>query len=262
MNYRLGMGGFMDCRIISNKQVGPDYYLMELSIVDSSYNITPGQFVNIKIGKDLILRRPFSIHDYDKDAGILNILYRLVGKGTERLSSYKSGVSIDVLGPLGNGFSKKLTNKKILIIGGGMGGAPLYYLAKSVTLNNKVTVLIGGKDEADIIYYNKIFTDLPVEFGISTVDGSAGYKGNVLSLWQEQYNIKYDFVYSCGPEGMLREVQKISQILDILGEISLEKRMGCGYGVCLSCVCQTSTGNLRTCKEGPIFPIDGVIFND
>jgi len=247
--------------IIDNKIIGPDYYKMDIKAVDIAQKANPGQFIQIKVNSkntyDPLLRRPFSLFDVDKDNGIIKIIYRIVGRGTKIMSEIEIDNNIDILGPLGNGFNINLTNKDIILIGGGMGIVPLFYLYKSMQKNNNIKVLIGAKDFEEIEYFTKIFSDLKY----ATESNNKGYRGTVLDLLLD-YGYDFDYFYACGPNNMLKSLQEISNKNKLNGEISLEKRMGCGTGVCLSCVSKTINGNRRVCKDGPIFSIGEVIFDE
>ncbi len=253
-------------KIKSNTKITKEYYLLELEAGKLIDIIEPGQFLNIRLSTtenyDPLLRRPLSVHDINIEKNSIFLLYRLVGKGTKILSKSKSGEYLDIIGPLGTGFMTDINNKDILIVGGGMGIAPLYYLSKELSINNKLTVLLGGNKENDLKYFAEKFCDISTEIKLATIDGSMGYMGNVIDLWEslEQYN--YDYIYTCGPIPMLVCVQELAEKNNIKGQVSLEERMGCGIGLCLSCVCQTKDGNQRVCKEGPVFPLNKVNFED
>ncbi len=253
--------------ILSNKKVGTDYYYMEFKDSTINEKWSPGEFLHLKVSAeksyDPLLRRPLSLFDVKLEEKIAGLLYCVVGRGTRILTQFEPGYEIDYIGPLGQGFSLK-RNKKILIIGGGMGIAPLYYLTrKLVKKNNKIKILLGGNIETDINFFEKKFKNLNLDIDISLMDGSRGYKGTVIDLWQNKYKgFKPEFIYSCGPEIMLKGIQKIAIKEDIPGEISLEERMGCGVGICLSCVCSTTDGHQRVCKEGPVFSLKEVVFNE
>ncbi len=252
-----------------NIPVGPDYYKMELIAPEIVLAGKPGQFVHLKVNSDNsydpLLRRPFSIHNIDQKYGLLSLIYRVAGKGTTRMSKFIENKEIDLLGPLGTGFKTDFKNKNILIIGGGMGIVPLYYLSKVLDGNNNILVLLGGNSAAEIDYFYNIFTDLSLEVKLATIDGGRGYQGTVVDLWE---NISQgeqkdpDFIYTCGPEAMLKTVQQMAREKGIPGQLLLEKRMGCGIGVCLSCVCKTVNGNKRVCREGPVFSLAEVIFDE
>ncbi|MFP4660922.1 MAG: dihydroorotate dehydrogenase electron transfer subunit [Halanaerobiales bacterium] len=264
--------------IKNNSQVTEEYFLMELDAPNLVDKTEPGQFFNLRFNNgrsyDPLLRRPLSVHDLNKKTGSILLLYRLVGRGTELLSKYKAGESLDILGPLGSGFDVSLEKKKILIIGGGMGIAPLYYLTKKLLADtgksgNHLTILLGGNSKEDLGYFAERFegiktgidASLETDIRYTTIDGSLGEMGNVIELWEKLFRFDYDYLYTCGPVPMLVHVQELAGRYNIDGQVSLEERMGCGIGLCLSCVCKTDKGNQRICKEGPIFPLQSVNFN-
>ncbi len=247
-----------------NHSVGPDIYHMELQAPEIAGRTEPGQFVHLKVRGDgcldPLLRRPFSIHDIDNKKGTVSLVYRVVGRGTEILSSYRKRDRIDILGPLGNGFNTGIRSKRVVIIGGGMGLAPLYLLSRRLSQFNQVEVFAGGEGRDDLEYFLDNFNLLDIELKTATIDGSIGFKGKVTELWDR---LEYcpDYIFACGPRPMLQEVQKIAGLEEIPGQLSLEERMACGTGVCLSCSCKTKKGNKRVCKDGPVFALDEVIFN-
>ncbi|WP_041606404.1 dihydroorotate dehydrogenase electron transfer subunit [Halothermothrix orenii] len=250
----------------NSKQLGNGYYRLDLADSIIARKGIPGQFLHIKISSDNVydplLRRPFSIYDINRDKGIVTIVYRVVGRGTQILKEVDRGNHLDVLGPLGRGFSTDWKNKFLILIGGGMGLAPLYFLAKKLVTSNRVLVLAGGNSEEDLAFFNESYGLLDLNLLNATLDGSTGYKGNVIELFEEQLSYyNPDYIFGCGPRGMLKRLKEITEEHNLMGEISLEERMGCGYGVCLSCVCNTEKGNQRVCKEGPVFNINEVIFD-
>ncbi len=254
-------------KIISNDKISSDYYYMKIKAPEIAVKGLPGQFVHIKVNSDdqsfdPLLRRPFSFFDIDKENGIIEIAYCIVGRGTRILSGYKSQ-KLDILGPLGNSFNYTLKNKNIFIIGGGMGIAPLYYLSKKLSKENKVNVLLGGNTGKDLRFFINKFQKLSLNLKTATMDGSRGFKGTVTELWQDSFDLnKIDYLFSCGPEPMLKEIKDTADRYEIQGEVSLEERMGCGIGVCLSCTCKTKEGNKRICTSGPVLPLEEVIFDD
>lgn len=256
-------------KVIRNKKVGEDYYLLEIEAPEIAVSGNPGQFVHIKISEndlshDPLLRRPFSLHDSDRNRGIIKLVYRIVGRGTELMTDLSRGDKIDILGPLGQGFNTNYNSRKILIIGGGMGIVPLYFLTKEIMDSNEVMILLGGNSTPELQYFVDIFSGLNVGQAAATIDGSIGCCGTVIDLWKEldanEENLNTDFLYSCGPEVMLEKIQKIAENRDIKGQISLEEKMGCGIGVCLSCVCETESGHKCLCKEGPVLSLNEVKF--
>ncbi|HLV09372.1 MAG TPA: dihydroorotate dehydrogenase electron transfer subunit [Halanaerobiales bacterium] len=258
-----------DLTVLENYELSRGYYLMQL-VSGTGEPPLPGQFYQFKIKRDNyshdpLLRRPLSIHNFDREKKVLSFLYRVVGRGTELLSSFITGERVNILGPLGNGFSTDLKDKNILIIGGGMGVAPLFYLARELMSENKVKVFLGFNNFKEADYFDKEFQSNVCKAQISTLDGSYGYKGNVLELLNDYTERVFnggtvDYFYTCGPGQMLAELQQFSRKYRIPGEVSLEERMGCGTGVCLSCVCKTVDGNRRVCSDGPAFNIQDVIF--
>ena len=212
----------------------------------------PGQFVNIKIpGK--YLRRPVSVCDCKE--GRLTLCYKTVGEGTKILSTLKTGEKIDVLTGLGNGYDLEPCGDKPLLIGGGMGCAPLYFLARKLTeTHTSLEVIMGFNTENDI-YYRQKFADLGCNVHIATVDGSFGEKGFATDIIPDEYS----YFYSCGPLPMMKAVNKTAKTS---GQFSLEDRMGCGFGACMGCSLKTKEGYKRICKDGPVFKKEEIIWED
>lgn len=216
----------------------------------------PGQFINIKINDsfDPFLRRPFSIADFNDEEG--TIIYKVVGKGTNLLSLKKIGEEIDVLAPLGNGFEIDDTLNNLLLIGGGMGVAPLLGLARRYNeLNKKIKIVLGFGNISDVILVEEF-----KKYGeviIYTIDGSYGKQGNVLDGLK---NERFDKYFACGPINMLKAI--INKYPDH-GYISLEEKMGCGIGVCMACSCKNKSKLYkRICVEGPVFISSEVVFDE
>ncbi|MBO7214090.1 MAG: dihydroorotate dehydrogenase electron transfer subunit [Clostridia bacterium] len=227
--------------IIENTHLNP--LVMKMVLKGDTTGVKAGQFVNIKID-GLFLRRPISVCELSGD--LLTIIYKIVGKGTEVMSKMQKGEVLDLLTCLGNGYDLSLAGETPLLIGGGVGVPPMYELAKQlIALGKKVTVILGFNATAEI-FYEKEFKDLGATVYVTTVDGSYGIKGFVTDAMK---NLNYSYFYTCGPEPMLKAVFNAS-VTD--GEMSFEERMGCGFGACMGCSCQTLTGNKRICKEGPV----------
>ncbi|MBR2968031.1 MAG: dihydroorotate dehydrogenase electron transfer subunit [Clostridia bacterium] len=209
---------------------------------DTSAITRPGQFINILID-GLFLRRPISVCDYcDED---ITIIYKIVGKGTEKMSKMQVGQKLDVLTGLGNGYDTSFSGDRPLLIGGGVGVPPLYNLAKVLIAQGKqVTVLVGFSHGSDAFYIDE-FKALGANVIVATSDGSMGVKGRVTSYM----DIDYSYIYICGPESMLRSVHEKCVTG---GQFSFEERMGCGFGACMGCSCKTITGYKRICKDGPV----------
>ena len=227
--------------VASNARIADGIYRMSL-MGDVSDFRNPGQFMNINIdGK--YLRRPISV--YDKREGLVEIIYKIVGSGTGLMSGYQKGRILDVLCGLGNGFDTSASGERPLVIGGGVGAPPLYWLVRKLTgEGKKVTVILGFNRKDDVILTEE-FSELVQDLRISTADGSYGEKGFVTALMPEGYT----YYYACGPEPMLRAVHEKASSE---GQLSFEARMGCGFGACMGCSCRTITGYKRICREGPV----------
>lgn len=268
--------------VINNQRLGPDLFRAWLRTDKIAVSVKPGQFVDIRIndGDIPLLRRPFGIHDVKGRE--LAVLYQVLGKGTGYLSKKKSGDVLDVIGPLGNGFDliKPRKSEKVLLAAGGMGIAPLFFLAKKIAeiqnpkskipacrQANKIpiSVIIGAKDKGHILC-EKGFKDLGCDVKISTDDGSQGFKGYVSGLLVEVLtelrtkNHELRAIYACGPKPMLREISLISREKNIPAQLSLESHLACGIGACLGCVINTTQGYKRVCKEGPVFDSKQVVW--
>lgn len=236
-------------KIKENKQLSNDIYLMKLE-GDLSEIKKPGEFVEIKLD-NYYLRRPISVHNYSKNE--LTLLYKVLGRGTNDLSKYQIGKELDVLVGLGNGFDISKSNKPLLIAGG-IGIAPMYNLAlKFNKLGIKPTLIYGVSRESDLVLIDE-FSKI-CNLIICSDDGSHGFKGNVVSYLKEN-KIDFDKYYACGPQIMLKYLKQYSEN----GYVSLEARMGCGFGACMGCSIETTHGPKRVCKEGPIFEASEVLF--
>ena len=219
---------------------------------DTSALLAPGQFVNIKID-GLFLRRPISVCNCENNT--LTLIYKVVGKGTEILANIKDG-ELDVLVGLGNGYDVLLSGDNPVLLGGGVGVPPLYMLAKQLINNGKNVTVVLGFNTKDEIFYEKEFAALGAAVTVTTVDGSHGTKGFVTDALKE---MSYTYFYTCGPEPMLKAVYKTSVTS---GQMSFEKRMGCGFGACMGCSCKTITGYKRICKEGPVMMKEEILWED
>ena len=247
----------LDAKILRNTKVGDGVYALTVHGSALVGQVRPGQFVHLRIPSgEVFLRRPFGIADTDENSGLLTMYYRVTGKGTHAMTGLQVGNTVNCLGPLGNGFA--LSSKHPLLVGGGMGLAPLLLLAKS--FNGEADVLMGGRNQAEL-FWKDIFEPYAHEIFIATDDGSLGRKGFTTELLPELLDDKYDCIYTCGPEIMMRGIAKIATKHDIPCQVSLEKRMACGLGACLSCVCDTMNGERKKiCKDGPVFWSQDVFF--
>ena len=266
-------------KILSNEKTGHVYYKMVLDTPYIARSAKPGQFVEIKCSDSLepLLRRPFSIHRLSVIGyrlSVVELLYEIVGKGTELLSRKEKGEFIDVLGPLGNGFSLPQTaNRKPLaadlepraiIIAGGIGAAPLVFLAEELKKKKIKTIVLIGAKTKKLIQCEKDFKKSTSEVYVSTDDGTYGCKGFVSKLFHKILKITESrfetVVYVCGPQGMLKCIAEICQERNFECQVSLEEKMACGIGVCLGCVVKTISGNKLACKDGPVFNANELIW--
>ena len=235
--------------IIDNIPLTDNVFKMTLR-GDVSAISAPGQFVNIQLN-GLYLRRPISVCDVSENT--LTIIYKAVGKGTKQMSAMKEG-KLDILTGLGNGYDLTVSGERPVLLGGGVGVPPMYLLAKKlIAEGKKVSVILGFNTKSEVFYENE-FKALGAEMTVTTVDGSYGVKGFVTDALKD---IDYTYFYTCGPEPMLKAVYKASATS---GQMSFEKRMGCGFGACMGCSCKTITGYKRICKEGPVMRKEEILW--
>lgn len=231
-------------KILSNTQLTPRTWKMMLE-GDTSFLTAPGQFVNVAV-EGHFLRRPISVCDFD--AHSITLLYDVAGEGTRWMSDRLAGEKLDLLTGLGNGFDVNAPGEVMALLGGGIGVAPLLRLAKDLIANGKKPVAVLGFNKAEDVVLEKDFLAIGVPVYVSTVDGSYGTKGFVTDAMLEN-NVHPDYFYACGPLPMLRSLCS----LETPGELSLDERMACGFGVCMCCSLETVDGPKRICKEGPVF---------
>ena len=237
--------------IIENIPLTDCVYQMRLR-GDTSAISAPGQFVNIQLD-GLYLRRPISVCDVEGD--VLTIIYKVVGKGTEKMSQMQSG-KLDVLTGLGNGYDLTKAGDHPVLIGGGVGVPPMYLLCKQLRkLGKKVSVILGFNTQSEV-FYREAFEALSADVTVTTVDGSYGIQGFVTDALK---NMEYSYFYTCGPEPMLKAIYQASKTS---GQMSFEKRMGCGFGACMGCSCKTITGYKRICKEGPVMEKEEILWEN
>ncbi|MBQ7347230.1 MAG: dihydroorotate dehydrogenase electron transfer subunit [Clostridia bacterium] len=218
---------------------------------DTSDITRSGQFVNLLLD-GFYLRRPISV--CDRAEGLLTLVYKVVGKGTEKMSKMTAGEALDILTGLGNGYDLSVSGDKPLLLGGGVGVPPMYLLAKDLIAEGKQVSVILGFNTKDEIFYEDEFRALGADVTVATADGSYGVKGFVTDAMK---NIDYTYFYTCGPEPMLKAVWNTSSTS---GQFSFEERMGCGFGACMGCSCKTLTGNKRICKEGPVMRKEEILW--
>ncbi len=237
--------------IVENTALTENVYQMVLR-GDVSHITAPGQFVNIQL-EGLYLRRPISVCDLGEDT--LTILYKVVGKGTEQMSQMQEG-KLDILTGLGNGYDLSLSGDKPVLLGGGVGVPPMYLLAKRLIAQGKQVKVILGFNTKSEVFYEEEFKALGAQVAVTTVDGSYGIKGFVTDALKDT---EYTYFYTCGPEPMLKAVYKATTTS---GQMSFEKRMGCGFGACMGCSCKTITGFKRICKEGPVMMKEEILWEN
>jgi dihydroorotate dehydrogenase electron transfer subunit len=237
-------------KITDNRKIAADTWKMVLK-TSLAAETGCGQFVQVQV-PGYFLRRPISVCDVNGDE--LTIVFRTVGKGTDALSRIAPGEKIDALLELGNGYDLARAGEKPLLIGGGVGIPPLYYLAKKLSEEGKhVTALLGFNTAADVFY-----TDAFAEYAeviVTTADGSVGVKGFVSDALPEEYS----FFYACGPLPMEKALYRL---LKTGGQFSLEERMACGFGACMGCSIKTKKGSQRVCREGPVFDREDLLWDD
>ena len=242
----------MTAKVVSQETLATDVYSLVLEAPEIASQAIAGQFVSVYTHDgSKMLPRPISLCGIDREAGTLRLVYRVVGFGTKEFSQLAAGDTVDILGPLGNGFMK--SDKKAILIGGGIGIPPMLQLAKE--LDCEKSVVLGYRDE---IFLNEEFEPYAQVY-MSSEDGQHGVKGNVIDAIKE-YGVDGAVIYACGPTPMLRGIKAYAMENGIECQISMEEKMACGVGACLACVCKTkdkdahsNVNNKRICKEGPVF---------
>jgi len=263
-------------KILSKEKVAPNIYLMSLKAPEIAQDALPGQFIHIKCSKDNypLLRRPLSIHRIDKEKGEIFILFQIIGEGTKLLANKTIEHDLDIMGPIGNGFNIYPESRKIMIVGGGIGVAPLLALCEeSIRQGKEVGVLIGALKK-ELVIGEESFKILGAKVEVATDDGSYQYKGLVTDLLEKIIREGWlaDQIFACGPKPMLKRISEIALQTNINYQVSLEERMACGIGACLGCVCKIKTKDKReykvkyeykrVCVDGPVFTGSEVIWDD
>lgn len=247
----------------SNEKLAPLVYRMRLR-GDTRGIARTGQFVQVAV-EGQYLRRPISVCDWRPgERGTLDLVYKVVGHGTEKMSRMVEGMSTDVLTGLGNGYDiDDLDEERVsqfpLLVGGGVGTPPLYALCKKLLAGGKTPVVVLGFNSADEVFLKREFEELGVRVILCTVDGSAGEKGFVTE-GMRMLRGRYDYVYTCGPEPMLKAVHTVCEQDGVGGQFSFEERMACGFGVCMGCTCKTRYGAKRICKDGPVLRKEEIVW--
>jgi dihydroorotate dehydrogenase electron transfer subunit len=245
--------------VISNTEVMPDTHLLWLQAPEITKVAQPGQFVMVRCGDspDLLLRRPFSIHRV-AHGGQIALLFNIVGRGTEWLSQCQKGDSLDLLGPLGKSFSLPSGSRRLLLVAGGIGIAPLVFLAeKGLNQGGSVTLLMGASN-ASLLYPRSLLPP-SIDLVTATEDGSEGRRGMVTELISDFIN-QADQVFACGPASMYQSMAAQSCLKGRPVQISLEVRMGCGLGACYGCTIKTKKGLQQVCRDGPVFELADILW--
>ena len=237
-------------KLESNRKIAKNTYEWVLA-GDISDITAPGQFVNVKLD-GFYLRRPISVCDAEN--GRLTLIFKVVGDGTEKMAEAKLGDEFDVMTGLGNGYDLSAAGNAPLLIGGGAGVPPMYMLAKKLTEAGKSVSVILGFGSADEVFYKEEFEKLGARVFVTTVDGSFGIRGFVTHAME---GLDYSYFYTCGPEPMLKAVYDKSVCE---GEFSFEERMGCGFGACMGCTCETKYKYKRICRDGPVLKKEEIVW--
>lgn len=232
--------------ISQNRMIADRTYMMML--VGDTTGILPGQFVMIEM-PELYLRRPISVCDCHE--GLLTLVYKVVGEGTQKMAEMAEGTTLDIITGLGNGYDLNRTENQILLVGGGVGVPPLFYAARALRAAGKEVQVVLGFNSISEVFAVEDFKRLGCEVTVCTADGSLGVKGFVTDAIADQA----PYYYACGPLPMLKALVKK---IGTNGQVSMEERMGCGFGICVGCSMQTKNGIKRVCKEGPVFSADEI----
>lgn len=263
--------------VIQNRRIKSLYFILGIHCPPIANHIQPGQFIMLKVSEDRspLLRRPFSVyktypenHPVKEKRGCFFIYYKEVGRGTQKMTAVKKGETLNLIGPLGNGFTLPPlpSSQNIILIGGGVGIVSVYPIAEA-SKYRKMFVFIGGKTMDDILCIED-FKKLNSKIFVSTENGSLGFRGTVVDLFLSQREIFMDnkkyYLYSCGPMAMLKALAGIVESKNIISQASLETRMGCGFGACWGCVVKTNHFRFpyqRVCKEGPVFSFKEILWD-
>jgi dihydroorotate dehydrogenase electron transfer subunit len=258
------------CKVLDNKKIAPGHYVLKFSSSRIAKNAAPGQFVQILCSDSFepLLPRPFSFLTVSRKD--LSVLYQTVGQGTRLLSQIAKGKELWIIGPLGNGFSKKAAEEDLVLVGGGVGIPPLYHLAQvfvgSKIKKERIRVFLGARDKSLLLCEND-FKKLGIRLDVATDDGSKGKKGFVTGILEDflkAQGYKKTRIFTCGPTPMLKTVSSISQRFKVPCEVSVEVPMACGFGACLGCAIKVDAGQSHrfaiACCEGPVFQAKDILW--
>ena len=249
----------VNAEVLQTEQLNPTVWLMEVQAPEIAGSAKPGQFVTVHAGRstDPMLRRPFGVAEVNREKGSVTLMYRVIGEATKAMAALKAGDSISVLGPLGRGFNTGA--KHPLIVGGGLGLAPLLFLAEDGFGDGRADLLIGGRNAVETEYWQRIYAGKAGKIFVTTDDGSLGTKGTVMAELEKLLQQDYDCVYVCGPVPMMRAVAEAVLAAGKACQVSLERYMACGLGACLSCACENARGQrVKVCQNGPVFAAEEV----
>lgn len=255
--------------VMGNKRKTDSLWVMTLRAPELARAIRPGQFVHMEMPtlQSNILRRPFSIYDVDEAAGTVDILYQVVGVGTADMTKWEPGYLTNMIGPIGSAWTPPADAKRALLVGGGVGAAPLFLLYKELVRGGvEADVILGAVTKEALVCHERYASVCACEPRCSTDDGTFGRQGFCTVLVEEALDeaaaasTPYDYVAVCGPEPLMRAVVGQVEGRGASTQVSLEKRMACGIGACLSCVVDTHAGKRRACVDGPIFDAEEVIW--
>ncbi len=241
-----------NARVIGQRVLNSTTKLIDVYAPEIANQAVPGQFVNVQVCRNTapLLRRPFGVAGVNKVQGYFTMIYRIIGEATHILAEVCTGNELSIVGPLGHGFD--MSAKKPLLVGGGLGLAPLLFLAEGFG-SNVSDILMGGRTKEEL-FWTKLYNGLCKNVYLTTDDGSAGIKGTVMALLPHLLTEGgYDCVYVCGPVPMMRAVAAACVEADVKCQVSLEKYMACGLGACLSCACEGIGKRIKVCKDGPVF---------
>ena len=253
--------------LLSNEEVAPQLWLADFLAPRIASTVRPGQFVHVRIPDfdGHVLRRPFSVGAWSRGEGRISILYQTVGKGTRKLSEASADTVTNMIGPIGRGWNPPQGIKKALLVCGGVGVAPLMMLARELAATGTETICLLGATTADRLVGVNGLAAAGVDVRIATDDGTDGHHGFCTDLIEENAE-GVDYIAVCGPGPMevaaAREIEVLRGVLspDVVCEVSMERRMACGVGACLSCVVETVAGRKRACVDGPVFEMSEVIW--
>lgn len=252
-----------DFKILENEQLAPQMMRLRLECPELALSIEPGQFMNLRVPGDPseILRLPFSWSRKDAQAGWVEFAYLIVGKGTERLAGLPAGTESDLLGPAGHGWQVPSGAKRALVVGGGSGVVPVVPLTHALAQVGIACDFVQGVPTAARVIYEDEICSSGAELHVSTDDGTRGTHGFTTAVAERLLDERdYDVVYACGPQPMMRGIWKLAEAHDVACQVSMEKLMACGFGVCTTCLCDTVNGRKGACMAGPVFNAAEVIW--